>query len=67
MARPGLTIALLLTTPALVDACRQWLPETRYHSLDLSCLDQGEEPIDLVGASSCSAEGCCSPPWWWVR
>ena len=49
MARPGLTIALLLTTPALVDACRQWLPETRYHSLDLSRLEQGEGPLDLAG------------------
>ena len=56
MARPGLTIALLLTTPALVDACRQWLPETRYHSLDLSRLDQGEEPIDLVGTLAAQQE-----------
>ena len=49
MARPGLTIALLLTTPALVDACRQWLPETRYHSIDLSGSDPGGEQLDLVG------------------
>ena len=56
MARPGLTIALLLTTPAHVDACRQWLPETRYHSLDLSRLDQGEEPIDLVGTLAAQQE-----------
>jgi len=56
MARPGLTIALLLTTPALVDACRQWLPETRYHSLDLSRLDQGEEPLDLAGTLAAQQE-----------
>ncbi len=49
MARPGLTIALLLTTPALVDASRQWLPETRYHSIDLSGSDPGGEQLDLVG------------------
>ena len=56
MARPGLTIALLLTTPALVDACRQWLPETRYHSLDLSRLDQGEDPLDLAGTLAAQQE-----------
>ena len=56
MARPGLTIALLLTTPALVDACRQWLPETRYHSLDLSRLDQGEGPLDLAGTLAAQQE-----------
>ena len=49
MARPGLTIALLLTTPALVDACRQWLPQSRYHSIDLSGPDQEGEQLDLVG------------------
>ena len=48
MARPGLTIALLLTTPDLVDACQQWLPNTRYHSLDLSQPDQGHVQLDLV-------------------
>ena len=56
MARPGLTIALLLTTPALVDACRQWLPETRYHSLDLSRLDQGQVPLDLAGSLAAQQE-----------
>ena len=56
MARPGLTIALLLTTPALVDACRQWLPETRYHSLDLSRLDQAEGPLDLAGSLAAQQE-----------
>ena len=48
MARPGLTIALLLTTPNLVDACQQWLPDTRYHSLNLSGPHQGQEQLDLV-------------------
>ena len=48
MARPGLTIALLLTTPNLVDACQQWLPNTRYYSLDLSQPDQADESLDLV-------------------
>jgi len=56
MARPGLTIALLLTTPALVDACRQWLPETRYHPLDLSRLDQEEVPLDLAGSLAAQQE-----------
>ena len=56
MARPGLTIALLLTTPALVDACRQWLPETRYHSLDLSRIEQGEGPLDLAGTLAAQQE-----------
>ena len=56
MARPGLTIALLLTAPALVDACRQWLPETRYHSLDLSRLEQGEGPLDLAGTLAAQQE-----------
>ena len=48
MARPGLTIALLLTTPNLVDACQQWLPDTRYHSIVLSGPHQGQEQLDLV-------------------
>ena len=48
MARPGLTIALLLTSPDLVDACQQWLPDTRYHSIVLSGPHQGQEQLDLV-------------------
>ena len=35
MARPALTIALLLTTKELVDACAQWLPVNRYKPVDL--------------------------------
>ena len=35
MARPALTIALLLTTKELVDACGQWLPVNRYKPVDL--------------------------------
>ena len=57
MARPGLTIALLLRTPGLADSCRQWLPENRYEPIDLltdgqqdlvSLLDQRKEAIDAV-------------------
>ena len=56
MARPGLTIALLLTTPNLVDACQQWLPNTRYYSLDLSQPDQADEPLDLVSTLEAQQE-----------
>ena len=56
MARPGLTIALLLTTPDLVDACQQWLPNTRYHSLDLSQPDQGHVQLDLVSTLEAQQE-----------
>lgn len=35
MARPALTVALLLSTPELVEACRQWLPSSRYESVPL--------------------------------
>ena len=48
MARPGLTIALLLTTPNLVDACQQWLPDTRYQSIELIGPHQGQEQLDLI-------------------
>ena len=57
MARPALTIALLLQTPALVDACTQWLPPNRYEPIvvDLSAADelvdvlrQRREDIDAV-------------------
>jgi circadian clock protein KaiA len=54
MARPGLTIALLLTTPNLVDACQQWLPDTRYHSIDLSGPHQ--EQLDLVSTLEAQQE-----------
>ena len=36
MARPALTVALLLSSSALVDTCRQWLPANRYQSVVLS-------------------------------
>ncbi len=36
MARPALTVALLLSSTALVDTCRQWLPANRYESVVLS-------------------------------
>lgn len=57
MARPALTIALLLQTPALVDACSQWLPTNRYEPIviDLlaedglvSALRQRRDSIDAV-------------------
>ena len=57
MARPGLTIALLLRTPGLAEVCRQWLPDNRYEPIDLiageevdlvSILDQRQESIDAV-------------------
>ena len=56
MARPGLTIALLLTTPNLVDACQQWLPNTRYHSMVLSGPHQGQEQLDLVSTLEAQQE-----------
>ena len=57
MARPGLTIALLLRTPGLAQSCRQWLPENRYEPIDLltdddrdlvALLHQRQEAIDAV-------------------
>ena len=56
MARPGLTIALLLTSPDLVDACQQWLPNTRYHSIVLSGPHQGQEQLDLVSTLEAQQE-----------
>ena len=56
MARPGLTIALLLTTPNLVDACQQWLPDTRYQSIVLSGPHQGQEQLDLVSTLEAQQE-----------
>ena len=56
MARPGLTIALLLTTPNLVDACQQWLPNTRYHSIVLCGPHQGQEQLDLVSTLEAQQE-----------
>ena len=57
MARPALTIALLLQTPALVDACSQWLPTNRYEPIVIdmlaedglvSALRQRRDSIDAV-------------------
>ena len=57
MARPGLTIALLLRTPGLAESCRHWLPENRYEPIDLltdadhdlvALLQQHQEAIDAV-------------------
>ena len=57
MARPGLTIALLLRTPGLAESCRQWLPDNRYEPIDLltdadhdlvALLQQHQESIDAV-------------------
>ena len=57
MAGPALTIALLLRSSELVDACRQWLPGNRYEPLvvDLSIedglvgvLERRQEEIDAV-------------------
>ena len=56
MDRPGLTIALLLTTPNLVDACQQWLPDTRYHSIVPSGPHQGQEQLDLVSTLEAQQE-----------
>ena len=56
MARPGLTIALLLTSPDLVDACQQWLPDTRYHSIVLIGPHQGQEQLDLVSTLEAQQE-----------
>ena len=57
MARPGLTIALLLRTPGLAESCQQWLPENRYEPINLladadhdfvALLQQHQEVIDAV-------------------
>ena len=36
MARPALTVALVLSSPALVESCLQWLPSNRYESVVLT-------------------------------
>ena len=46
MARPALTIALLLKTRDLVDICRQWLPVNRYAPVDLGALDSGQDVFE---------------------
>ena len=47
MARPALTVALLLSTPELVDACRQWLPTNRYESV-LLLTDAGADLAEIL-------------------
>lgn len=48
MARPALTIALLLTTQELVDACRQWLPVNRYKPVDLQQTASGQALLEVL-------------------
>ncbi|MFM1901897.1 MAG: circadian clock protein KaiA [Cyanobacteriota bacterium] len=58
MTGPALTIALLLRTPKLIEASRQWLPENRYTPVDLgldgravdveSVLERQREAVDAV-------------------
>ncbi|NDD68286.1 MAG: circadian clock protein KaiA [Synechococcaceae bacterium WB9_4xC_028] len=47
MTGPALTIALLLRTPKLIEASRQWLPENRYTPVDLG-LDGGAVDVESV-------------------
>ena len=48
MARPALTVALVLASPALVEACRPWLPANRYESVVLT-VDPGETLAAVLG------------------
>ena len=48
MARPALTIALLLKTRDLVEICRQWLPVNRYSPVDLGAVDSGQGLVELL-------------------
>ncbi len=47
MARPALTIALLLRTPDLVQACCQWLPGNRYKPIVVD-LAEGGGLVELI-------------------
>ena len=47
MARPALTVALLLSTPELVESCRQWLPSSRYESVPL-LPSSGEDLAEIM-------------------
>lgn len=47
MARPALTVALLLSTPEMVEACRQWLPSSRYESVPL-LLSSGDDLAEIM-------------------
>ena len=48
MARPALTVALVLDSPSLVESCRQWLPSNRYESVVLS-VEAGEALTAVLG------------------
>ena len=57
MAGPALTIALLLQTAELVEACRQWLPSSRYKPVEIkvgsdselaAVLDAHQDEVDAV-------------------
>ena len=48
MARPALTIALLLKTRDLVEICCQWLPVNRYSPVDLGAVESGEGVVELL-------------------
>ena len=48
MARPALTVALVLGSPALVEACRPWLPANRYESVVLT-VAPGETLAAVLG------------------
>ena len=41
MAKPALTIALLLGSDELITVCRRWLPSNRYQLTELSGIDKG--------------------------
>ena len=48
MARPALTIALLLQTRDLVEICCQWLPVNRYSPVDLGGVESGQGVVELL-------------------
>ena len=48
MARPALTVALVLDSPALVESCRQWLPSNRYEHVVLT-VPPGETLAAVLG------------------
>ena len=57
MAGPALTIALLLQTADLADACRQWLPSSRYRPIEVDLgfdhdlakvLESHQDKVDAV-------------------
>lgn len=48
MARPALTIALLLQTRDLVEVCCQWLPVNRYSPVDLGSVESGQGVVELL-------------------